>query len=414
MRNKCVFFLFVLILILVFGCDVTDPTEVIRELSSAETELIEADNSFGLKLFKEVNAKETDSNVFISPLSISMALGMTYNGAAGSTEEAMRTTLEFGNLSMDEINESYKSLIELLEGIDSDVEFNIANSIWYRDDYTFEQDFFDRCSEYFNARVSGLDFSQNEAAKDTMNNWVEYNTNGKIKQIIGYVNPIYDVMFLINAIYFNGIWTYQFNEEDTKDEPFYLSGGGTKECKMMEVLSEFECFGDAQVQAIDIPYGIGNYSMTVILPQEGEDLDLLISGLTQEKWDEWMNNFVEDSVNLFLPRLKIEYKMESILEEALSDLGMEIAFDPERADFTGMYGPGEIYIDRIIHKTFLKVNEEGTEAAAATVVAIGTTGIDGGKVYPVIRVDRPFLFAIRENHSGTILFIGKIVEPAWD
>lgn len=412
MKNNSIILLSLLILICTSGCNLWNSDEPLRELSSSERELIEADNSFGLKLFKEINSRETDSNVFISPLSISMALGMTYNGAAGSTEEAMRTTLEFGNLSRDEINESYKSLIELLEGIDTDVEFNIANSIWYRDDYTFEQDFFDRCGEYFDARVSGLDFGKPQEAKDTMDNWVDENTNGKIEEIVDVVDPINDMMFLINAIYFNGTWTYQFNEEDTKDELFYLSGGGTKECKMMEVLSEFKCFEDSNAQVIDIPYGDGNYSMTAVIPYYGEDIDQMITGLTQEKWDEWINSFSEDSVNLFFPKLKLEYKIDKNLLTVLSDMGMEIAFDPFEADFTGMYAPGNIYISRIIHKTFLEVDEEGTEAAAATVVAM-TLGSSEGS-YPEIRLNRPFLFAIRENHSGAILFIGKIIKPVWE
>lgn len=414
MKSKENFFLIFLILLITFGCDLAGPSEPLRELSSSETELVEADNSFGLKLFKEINTEETESNVFISPLSISMALGMTYNGAVGSTEEAMRTTLEFSNLSRDEINESYKSLIGLLEGIDSDVEFNIANSIWYRNDYTFEQDFFERSRDYFDAIVSGLDFGKPQAAKDTMNNWVDENTNGKIKEIVDYVDPINDMMFLINAIYFNGVWTFQFNKEDTKDDLFYLPGGETKECKMMEVRSRFKYFEDSLLQAIDIPYGNGNYSMTVILSGEDQDIDLMIAGLTESQWDEWMNNFTEDSVNLFFPKLKLEYEIKKLLEEALTSLGMGIAFDDLEADFTGMYEPGGIFIDRVIHKTFLEVDEAGTEAAAATVVAMGVTSIQGGKTYPVIRVDRPFLLAIRENHSGTILFMGKIVDPVWE
>jgi len=409
MKSEWVFFLIFMFLFSTFGCDVAEPTEPLRELSSSELKLVESDNSFGLKLFKEINAKERGSNVFISPLSISMSLGMTYNGSAGSTEEAMRTTLEFGDLSMDEINESYKSLIELLRGIDSDVEFNIANSIWYRDDWTFEQDFFERCSDYFDARVSGVDFSQNEAAKDTMNNWVDENTNGKIEEIVDYVDPEYDIMFLINAIYFNGNWTYRFDEEDTKDDIFHLPGGSTKECKMMKVESAFKYFGDSILQAIDIPYGNGNYSMTVVLPKEGKDIDLLIEGFTQEKWDGWVDGFYEINLTLLLPKIKLEYEIKDSLEKSLKDLGMEIAFDPEEADFTGMYEPGDIYIDRIIHKTFLKVDEEGTEAAAATVVGVGTTGIG-----LTMHINRPFLFVIRENHSGTILFIGKIVDPVWE
>ena len=410
MKVKILLFLFIVILISTFGCNLTTPSEPLRELSSSETKLVEADNSFGLKLFKEINKKEEAvSNVFISPLSISMALGMTYNGARGGTEEAMRTTLEFGDLSMSEINESYKSLIELLRSIDSDVEFNIANSIWYRDDFTFEQDFFERCRDYFDARVSGLDFSQNEAAKDTMNAWVDENTNGRIEEIVDYVNPIYDVMFLINAIYFNGNWTYRFDEEDTKDDIFHVPGGSTKECKMMEIESNFKYFEDSLLQAIDIPYGKGNYSMTILLPRAEQDIDLMIAGLTQSQWDEWMDGFSEDTLTLLLPKLKLEYEIKDTLEKVLTDLGMGVAFDDREADFTGMYEPGGIFIDRVIHKTFLEVDEEGTEAAEATVVGVGLTSIG-----LTMHVNRPFLFAIRESHSGTILFVGKIVEPVWE
>jgi serine protease inhibitor len=411
MKDKWMFFLIVVFMLSIFGCDTTEPTEPLRSLSSSEAELVESDNSFGIKLFREINGEESNTNVFISPLSISMALGMTYNGARESTEEAMRTTLGFGDLSTDEINKSYKSLIELLEEIDSDVEFNIANSIWCRDDLIFEQDFFERCSNYFDARVSGLDFSQGDAVKDTINNWVEENTNGRIKDILDYV-PQDAVMYLVNAIYFYGTWTYQFDEKDTKDDMFYLPGGSTKNCKMMEVRSKFKYFGNSELQAIDIPYGNGNYSMTVILPREGKDIDLLIAGLTQEKWNEWMNGFSEDTVNLFFPKLKLEYKIDSVLKTVLTDMGMGIAFDQYAADFTGMYKTGGVFINRIIHKTFLKVDEEGTEAAAATVVEMELTCIPDDP--PTMRVNRPFIFAIRENHSGTILFIGKIVEPFWD
>ena len=324
----------------------------------------------------------------------------------------MRTTLEFGNLSRGEINESYKSLIELLMNIDSDVQFNIANSIWYKYDRPFKQDFFERCRDYFDARVSGLDFSQTEAVKDTINNWVEENTNGRIKDILDYVRPL-AVMYLVNAIYFNGNWTYRFNEEDTKDEPFYLPGGGTKDCKMMEVRSYFKYLEDSTIQAIDIPYGNGNYSMTVMLPQYGEDIDEFIAGLTKEKWDEWMDGFTEDSVNLFLPKLKLEYKTDSILKEVLKDMGMEIAFDPDRANFTDMADPSSIWIGRVIHKTFLELDEEGTEAAAATVVEMWESSVPE-ETDPVMMINRSFVFVIKENHSGTILFIGKIVDPVWE
>jgi serpin B len=180
----------------------------------------------------------------------------------------------------------------------------------------------------------------------------------------------------------------------------------------MEVKSVFKYFEDSSLQAIDIPYGVGNYSMTVILPQYGIDIDDFIAGLTQGKWDGWMNGFYEDSVNLFLPKLKLEYKTDSLLKEVLKDMGMEVAFDPDMANFSGMADlPPQIWIGRVIHKAFLEIDEEGTEAAAATVVEMWEKSATPGRDFPTLRIYRPFICAIRENHSGTILFIGKIVDP---
>lgn len=231
---KIIKYIFVFfILIGFFQCTSNPFTPDIRELTQAEKGLVEADNKFGLKLFKEVVFEEdTDKNILISPLSVSMALGMTYNGANGSTEEAMRTTLELSDLTLEEINESYKSLIEYLVGLDPEVEFDIANSIWYRQGWTFEEDFLGRCETYFNALVNGLDFNDPNA-KDIINDWVSENTNGKIEEIVDYIDPL-DVMFLINAIYFNGTWTYEFDENLTQEDMFNLLDGSQISCEMMD------------------------------------------------------------------------------------------------------------------------------------------------------------------------------------
>ncbi|MGH7450110.1 MAG: serpin family protein, partial [bacterium] len=201
---------------------VSPPERVVRELTAAEKRLVETDNKFGFKLFREIVRQEQNKNVFVSPLSVSMALGMTYNGANGSTEAAMRTTLEFGGMTLPEINSSYKSLIELLAQLDPKVKFQLANSIWYRQEYTFEPEFINLNQTYFNAAVRGLNFNDPGAAK-TINGWIDQNTNGKIKQIVD--DPIAPelVMFLINAIYFKGIWTYQFDPQQTKDDWFTLA-----------------------------------------------------------------------------------------------------------------------------------------------------------------------------------------------
>ncbi len=375
------------------------------ELTAAERHVIESDNKFGLKLFREIIKGEKDKNVFISPLSVSMALGMTNNGANGETQEAMQEVLELSGMTLKEINQSYKSLMELLRGLDPKVQFQIANSIWYRLGLTPEDEFVDLCKEYFDALVSGLNFADPNAAK-IINAWVEEATNGKIDKIVD--DPIGDLtlMFLINAIYFKGTWTYQFDEDSTRDTVFTLPDGTQKPCQMMQQSAFFDYFSNDGFQAVDLAYGDGDFSMTIFLPKPDVDIDSLIAQFTPENLSYWLGCFSSDSGKIFVPKFKVEYDL--LLNNVLKTLGMEIAFDPGRADFTKMYEGGGIWIGKVKHKTYVEVNEEGTEAAAVTSVVMATVS-----EHPDfhIRVDRPFVFLIRENKSRTILFIGKIVEP---
>jgi len=380
-------------------CKKSSPTP--RQLTPAENYLVQSDNKFGLKLFREIISEEQNKNVFISPLSVSMALGMTYNGADGETKEAMARTLEISGLSLQEVNESYKSLIKLLVDLDPKVEVLIANSIWYRQELTFEQAFLDICKEYFDALVKGLDFNSPDASK-TINNWVSENTKGKIKKIVDDVINPETAMFLIDAIYFKGNWTYKFDRNKTADDWFQLSNGTRKPCKMMTQEGEFQYFSNSDFQAIDLPYGDGYYSMTIFLPSAEKNIDSLINEFTEENWNQWINSFAKENGNLQLPKFTLEYEL--FLNDILKALGMEIAFSGQ-ADFTKMYKPGGLFISKVKHKTYVDVNEEGTEAAAATAVQI-----DFGGPFSM-KVDRPFVFVIRENHSQTILFMGKIFEP---
>jgi serine protease inhibitor len=375
-------------------------------LTTAERHLIESDNKFGLQLFREVVKEEPDSNVFISPLSVSMALGMTYNGANGETEEAMQKVLELSGLTLQEINESYQHLMQLLRGLDPKVQFQIANSIWFRQDREPEEEFVDLCKQYFDALVRGMNFQAPDAAK-IINAWVYDNTNGKIEQIVGDpINPLI-VMFLVNAIYFKGTWTYQFDEESTKDDLFTSPDGTKTPCRMMEQRGYYKYFANEDFQAVDLPYGDGDFSMTIFLPNPKVDINSFISQFTPENLSYWLGCFSSDSGDMYIPKFKLEYGLE--LKEVLKTLGMEIAFDPDRADFTRMYKRGGVWIDKVKHKTYVEVNEEGTEAAAVTVVVMIESTAQPSGFH--MRVDRPFIFVIRENVSQTILFIGKIVEP---
>jgi serine protease inhibitor len=380
---------------------------VSRELTASEKLLVESDNEFGLKLFKEIVNEEQDENIFISPLSVSMALGMTYNGAAGTTREAMQKTLELSGLSIEEVNKSYKSLLELLSRLDPKVRFQIANSIWYRKGMSFEKDFIELNKTYFDALVSELDFADPKAA-ETINGWVDENTNGKITQIVDPpIDPLM-VMFLINAIYFKGAWTHEFDKELTRDADFFLPDESRKPCKLMTREGEFRYFENSDFQAVDLPYGDGDFSMIVFLPRRSTDIDSLIAEFSQENWNGWISSFSERKGILALPRFTLKYELK--LNHVLNTLGMGIAFRPFEADFGNMCKTRkDLYISEVKHKTFVEVNEEGTEAAAVTSVGVAVTSVDPTLFW--MRVDRPFIFAIRENKSQTLLFMGKIVEP---
>jgi serpin B len=337
-----------------------------------------------------------------------MALGMTLNGAGGTTRQAMEETLELHGLTPEEINESYRHLIDLLVGLDPTVQFGIANSIWYREQgQDPEAAFLEACQQYFDARISPMDFSD-EGAADTINAWVEEHTGGKIDQIVQSPIPGDVIMFLINAIFFKGSWTYQFDEDRTEDGYFFRSDGSPVMCPMMTQRGLFRHYDHDDYRVLDLPYGDGAFRMTIFVPRPHNDLDSLLAQIDPERFDSqkmdfWLGFLSSDSLDIFLPRFTLEYELE--LKEVLSSMGMAEAFSPA-ADFTQMYAGGGVWIDKVKHKTFVEVNEEGTTAAAVTSVVM-IDSIDDSLFY----VDRPFLFVIREAVSGTALFIGKVVDP---
>ena len=403
-----------LILLLGYSCEKTKdeepgPTEI--NLTEKGKILVEADNLFGINLFKEVlKAEEPEKNVMISPLSVSLALAMTYNGADGDTKEAMEKTLELSGLTVDEINENYKILIDALASVDPKVLMSIANSIWYKQTFEVEQDFINVNQDYFYAEVSPLDFNDPDAVT-TINNWVADKTNDKITEILDAI-PADAVMYLINAIYFKGIWKYEFDESDTEEKPFYLSDGTTKDVPMMAQEGSFNYFSNDILQAVEMPYGAGNYSMIILLPQNNKTLDDIIDQLTNENWNRWLSEFYEaEKVQIHLPKFRFEYK--NLLNDELINLDMGIAFDPGYADFSKINPAWQLFISRVIHKSFIEVNEEGTEAAAVTLVEIcgSTSEVETGIHF---YVNQPFIFAIKEKYTNTIIFIGKVMEPEYE
>lgn len=400
-------------LLAVGGCEpATGPSRIAglpRELTASEQAVVRANNRFAFGMLSELNRVHADSNIFFSPLGASMALGMTMNGAAGETFEAMRSALGFDALSQDEINASYRGLIDLLRGLDPRVQFLIANSIWYRQGFQIEPAFLDVTRRVFDAEVAGLNFSD-PAAADVINAWVDRATQGRISEIVSPpIDPL-TMVFLINAIYFKGTWTYRFDPGKTRPAPFTREDGSTVPVMMMELEATVPyAVAWPDYEVVDLPYGGEAFAMTVVLPAPGVGVDSLMRSLDAQRWDDLAAQVRDVELRLFLPRFRLEW--EHKLKGPLSALGMGVAFDPGRADFTPMYRfarEAGVHIKDVKQKTFVDVNEEGTEAAAVTKVEVGIVCACGPRT---VRVDRPFLFAIRERFSGTVLFVGKVMEP---
>ena len=402
---------FLFSLFVIISCEKSDPDPSNREpqkieLTKKSAELIEADHQFAFELFKEVCSGAEEPNVMISPLSTSYALGMTFNGANGTTKDAFRDVLHFGELTDQEVNESYKELMSQLVTLDDRVQFSIANSIWYKLGYNVLADFISTNQEYFDAAVEELDFSDPQAV-DIINGWIEEKTNDKIKDMLDYI-PADAVMYLINAIYFNATWKYQFDPEDTYQGDFILEEGGIQRTDFMQVEGSFNYTSQEEFTAVELPYGDSAFSMVVMLPKPGISTEDLVETMDAGSWDSWFQYSTMHNVHIELPKFKYGFKL--LLNTPLTNLGLGIAFTP-MADFSNITPGGGIMISRVIHQTFIDVKEEGTEAAAATIVEMIETSAGGGPT--LFRADRPFLYVIKENSTGAILFMGKVGKPEY-
>lgn len=375
-------------------------TALPRALTESETKVIAGSNDFAFDLFRTGNLSQHKENVFISPLSASMALGMTANGADGATYDEMRSALRLNGATREDVGAGYKSLIALLKGLDAGTTFSIANSIWYERTFPFNASFLDDSKLSFDAQVEALDFTS-PSAVPTINSWVSEHTDNKIPTILESIARE-ELMFLVNAIYFKGIWQKQFDKSKTFQAPFHAADGTTAMVPMM-VRGEGVAFtATTEYSAVDLPYGNSAYTMTVVLPNG--DIDTFAESFDQAKWNLLVSSLRDINLQVHLPRFRMEWKRE--LSEDLQQLGMRLAFAPGGADFTRMSPAGhDLFITRVVQKTFVDVDEQGTEAAAATIVGIGIVSMPG-----VFRADRPFLVVIRERFSGTIIFIGKIAK----
>jgi serpin B len=327
---------------------------------------------------------------------------MTYNGAAGETKTAMQEALRVSGYSLDELNELNKALVSALVAHDEKVVISVANSIWYRKEYTILPDFVTRNQTYYNAEVRPVDFAA-PGCKDEINSWVSDKTNKKIDKIVDQINPE-SFMFLINAIYFKGAWTHEFNPKNTGKQTFYLEDGATSEVDMMNKKMDLNMYRNDIFQSVELSYGKGNWRMYLYLPKEGKTVADVEKSLTAPNWESWLTQY--DSlydVQFSLPKFTFSY--EESLKDAMIAMGMGVAFT-EMADFTGILPEGGLLITGVKHKTFIEVNEVGAEAAAVTSVEISTTSMGD-----YISFNKPFLFAIAEKSTGTILFVGRMMKP---
>lgn len=382
----------------------TAPEVAMRPLTAAEKSTVSSANDFAFRAFARLRSTAAAENMCVSPLSISAALTMAYNGADGSTKADMKKTLGFTPQTDAEINDSFKSLFELLTGIDKKVNFTTANSIWHGQQYPLAAPFVQQNQAAFGATVQSLNFGL-PTAKDAINNWVNTKTQGRISSIVKQTRAD-DVLYLVNALYFKGSWTYRFDPQQTRPAPFALENGQTRTVDMMRLpKGKYRHYADGQQQLIDLPYGNRQFSMTLVVPQGSTTLSEVASRLTQPQLTAWLAAADTTTLELRLPKFRLEYEQE--LNDLLTQLGMGVAFS-NQADFSRMLAAnsGGLSISSVKHKTYLDVNEEGTEAAAVTSIGIIRTSVP-----PVVQVDRPFLFLIRERESNAILFMGQLTNP---
>ncbi|MGB9682760.1 MAG: serpin family protein [bacterium] len=401
---KNVYFLFKVLLLFNFMVVQIIPKSAIANDMST---LVSGNNTFAIEIYRRLVSEK--GNIFLSPYSISSALSMTYAGARGETAKQMARVLHF-TLPQGKLYQAFYDLAKLLQSNTKDYQVSIANALWGQKNYKFLQEFLAITNKYYDAGFKEVDFIDETAREETrqmINKWVEDKTNGKIKNLLGPrdLNELTRLV-LTNAIYFKGKWELQFDPKNTKDMPFYISEKVKVDIPMMYQKSKFNYAEDEDVQVLEMPYTGKDLSMVIILPKPDVPLSKVERSLTTKKLKNWLSTLSEREIEVYIPRFKIEKRF--VLNDPLQKMGMVDAFDMMKADFSGMTPKPDLHISSVIHQAFVEVNEEGTEAAAATAVIMGTKAV----IMPTIfRADRPFIFFIRDLRSGSILFIGRLVEP---
>lgn len=399
--------------IVLAGCEsVTDPPDekATWKQVTLDERVTDAYTGFGFQLFRHLRAEDPKANLFASPTSAAIALALTYNGAAGQTQTEMAQTLGVGDVDLETLNETNRAWLAALQNTgDPQAELDLANSVWYRSDRPVLESFRDQVRAHYAAEVLPI------STAAAINQWVEEATRGRIDEIIEGEIPGDVVAYLINALYFKADWTFQFDEADTREAQFHLLDGSTVTVPMMwqdfalddpdqEGIPGPEFRADDQMEMLRLFYGSGRFSMVLALPREGHDLGTIAQRLEPDRWKDWMDQFTKmDRLRLGMPRFQVEW--EDSLKNSLQAMGMEAPFVPGVADFSRMFDGGGPWIDQVLQKTFLKVDEQGTEAAAVTKVVMRESAP------PEIVLDRPFFLAIYDHATETVLFLGQITDP---
>jgi serpin B len=375
--------------------------------------LVDGNNAFVFDLYQAL--REENDNIFYSPYSISLALTMTYAGARGETAKQMADTLHY-LISQEQLHPAFNSLdLELgkrgegARGKDGEgFRLNIVNAIWGQEDYKFLAQFLDVLAENYGAGLRSLDFVNAPGqSRITINDWVSDNTEGRIEDLIpdGIINPA-TVLVLTNAIYFNAAWQYPFEDSWTIDGPFYLLNGDKVTVPMMRQKERFGYADGEDYQAVELPYDGGELSMVILLPQKGQ-FKAFEDTLDGQQIADIIENLRHQQVELTIP--KFTYESKFMMKKILSRMGIRNAFLPEIADLSGIDGTQSLFIEEVIHQAFVEVDEAGTEAAAATAVVVTLTAAPGEP--KEVTIDRPFIFMIRDIETGTILFVGRVLNP---
>ncbi|MFD2573989.1 serpin family protein [Spirosoma soli] len=357
---------------------------------------------FAFDLAKRVNTQDGQAkNVFISPLSLHIALGMIMNGANGQTAQEIQKTLKLDAQTLAEANQTYQNLIDNLPAVDSMVTLTLANSVWNRNTFPVETSFQDVLKQTFRADVSAQDFND-PSTVNKINSWASQKTNGKIPKVIDQIEPD-NVMFLLNAIYFKGDWKTPFNPDQTLDLPFKLASGEETPVRMMRLMTDLRRAIKPEYTAFELPYGSDRFAMTVLLPTGNTTPETLLNNLTGSDWSQLQKDMAVGKMDIGLPKFNMSYEVK--LNNVLNAMGMTTAFS-DQADFTKINTKGGLTLSFVKQNTFVAVDEKGTEAAGVTTGAVSVTSA------PVPYLcDRPFVFVIHEKTSGTVLFVGKIADP---